>query len=328
MEEGKTVGRNKNTFVFIFLLLLLIALIAVGLFSGFLGKITTLATNPVGVNITVGAAAIIDVGNGSTTQTLIAGPRNTTRTGINFTVYHGAGTTILNDSSLFVNATFWGGTGEVTRNASCTRYNSSASYVTYYCNLTLFWYDGAGNWNITAFIMDNNSNVATNSTATFTLPSLTGFAISPANLTWSPIAPGSTNQTSNNDPLELNNTGNQQFGVGANGGNISINATTLQGETTATQVLFAKNFTVATITGITCTGSGCTECGPGNNGSNLNNATFQNITSGFLSKGNYTVSDGTTGAEQLYFCLRIAGSELSSQAYSTKANGVWTVQIA
>ena len=325
MKEGKFVGKNKNIFVFVFLLLLA-TLIIVGFFSGFFGRITTLATNPVGVNITVGAAVIVDVGNGSTTQTLIAGPRNTTRTGINFTVYHGAGTTILDDSTLFVNATLWGGTGEMTRNASCTRYNSSASYVTYYCNLTLFWYDGAGTWNLTAFIKDNNSNAATNSTATFSINSLTGFEIAPTNLTWAAIAPGSTNQTSSNDPVNLTNTGNQQFGVSA--GNVSVNSTNLQGEVTSSQNLFAANFTAATVTGGACTGSACTECGAGNTGSNLNNTYYKNITSAFLPKGNYSVGDTTTGREQLHFCLRIAGSELSSQSYSTLANGAWTIQVA
>jgi len=306
--------------------LLLAALIIVGFFSGFFGKITTLATNPVGLNITVGAAAIIDVGNGTGTQGLNSGPYNTTRTGINFTVYHGAGTSVLNDSTLFVNATLWGGTGEVTRNASCTRYNSSVSYVTYYCNLTLFWYDGAGTWNLTAFIMDNNSNSVSNSTATFSINSLTGFAIAPTNLTWASIAPGSTNQTSSNDPLNLTNTGNQQFGVSA--GNVSVNSTNLQGEVTSSQNLFAANFTASTVTGGACTGAVCTECGAGNTGSNLNNTYYKNITSAFLPKGNYSVGDTTTGREQLHFCLRIAGSELSSQSYSTLANGAWTIQVA
>jgi len=326
MKEGKLVGKNKNIFVFVFLLLFA-ALIIVGLFSGFFGKITTLATNPVGVNISVGSIAIINVGNGtSLVGVLNSGPFNTTLTGINFTVYHGAGTSILNDSTMFVNATLWDGTGEITRNASCARYNSSTSYVTYTCNLTLFWYDGAGTWNITAFILDNNSNAASNSTATFYINSLTGFEVSPGNLTWNAFAPGSTNQTSNNDPLLMNNTGNQQFGVSA--GNISINSTNLAGETTGSQNLFASNFTAATVTGGTCTGSTCTECGPGNTGSNLNNTYYKNITSARLPKGNYTLNDGSTGEEQLYFCLRIAGTDLSSQAYSTKTNGLWMVQIA
>ena len=48
-----------------------------------------------------------------------------------------------------------------------------------------------------------------------------------------------------------------------------------------------------------------------------------------LTKGNFSLNDGSTGQEKLYFCLRYAGTELSTQAYSTANNTEWNwiVQI-
>ena len=46
-----------------------------------------------------------------------------------------------------------------------------------------------------------------------------------------------------------------------------------------------------------------------------------------LSKGNYLVNDGNTGQEIYYFCIKIVGSDLTSQQYSTANEGVWTIKI-
>lgn len=190
----------------------------------------------------------------------------------------------------------------------------------------MWWYDAAGNWNITASIVDNNSNGAKNDSVLFALGATTGFEINPSALTWSSIGAGSTNQTSNNDPVQLNNTGNQPVGLGAGTGNISINATNLHGESNSAYTIWANNFSVSISTGGTCSGAACLECGGGLTG-NLSAFTFANVTTANLTKGNYTINDGFTGEEELYFCLRIAGSELTSQSYSTIGNGSWIMRI-
>lgn len=327
MKKGKWVEKNKSRFVFGFLLLLLVALVAVVYFSGLFGKITGLDTKGVGLNITVGGPSIVTVENGTGSSSLTLTSSGSVNKSINVTVYDGASTSFLNDSTLFLNASASGlGTGEVTRNASCGRTNASTNYAYYSCNITMWWFDGTGNWSLYAFIMDNSSNTASNSTQVFYVNSLTGFSIAPVNLTFNAMAPGSTNQTSNNDPLNLTNTGNQQFGISS--GNISINSTDLAGETNGGYDLFAKNFTVSTITGgSVCSGSGCTECSNAS-GSNMNMGFYKNISTATLPKGNYTVGDTSTGRAQLYFCLKLAGAELTSQSYSTKSNGTWTVMIS
>jgi len=320
MKKGKQVAGGKNIPIFVFIFLLILAVIALGYLTGFFGKITGYLGKNVGLNITIGAPLITAVYN----QTLLSispnpGPAPTGII-INFTAYHGAGSQYFNDSTAKVNITM---TNEITReNGTCMRYQSSTNYVNYTCNVTMWWFDGAGVWNIVASILDNNTNVAYNNTANFTLGLVTGFDISPANLTWLVLGPGATNQTSNNDPLELNNTGNQPIGLSTS--NISINATNLRGEVTNTQALWAGNFSVHWDNGTSsCTGAACTECG----GTKMNSGLYTNITGANLTKGNYTINDDKIGQETLYFCLRFAGNELSSQAYSNKNESVWTIKI-
>jgi len=327
MKKGKIVKENKKIFVFIFILIFVVALIAIVYFSGFFGKITTFDTatlKSVGLNITVGAPLIIEVINWSTTMVLSQGPLSTSRE-INFTVYHGAGSQFLNDSTAFMNISLVGGVGEVVRNNSCTRFNFSTNYVTYTCNMTMWWWDGGGNWKINAEITDNNSNTNVNSSTTLYVGSTTGFEISPNNLSWAAMGLGATNQSSSNDPLILNNTGNQPVGNASGTSNISINATDLKGETNAAYSLFANNFSAGPIGG-TCPGAACSECGGGFAG-NFSVSRYANVSNMTLPKGNYSVEDGSTGQEKMYFCLRIAGYEITSQAYSTVNQNPWTVKI-
>ncbi len=263
---------------------------------------------------------ITAVYNSSITTTLNQGPLATSVI-INFTAYDADGN--LNYSTARVNISL---TGEVTRqNMSCSRYESSPTYANFTCNITMFWYDGAGNWNITASIWDNTTLSVKNDSTTLYVGATTAFEIAPGNLTWNAFIAGSTNQTANNDPLILNNTGNQPVGIATGTSNITINATHLRGEIDNTKILIANNFSVSTLTGGACTGDACLECGGGLTG-NLSYGRFTNITSAFLPKGNYTQEDGT-GREQLYFCLRIAGRELTGQPYSTSQEGSWVIRI-
>jgi len=323
MKKGKEFEGNKNKRVFIFIFLLLIGVIAFGYFTGFFGKITVLVTKNLGINITIGVPFINEVMNGTATMSLAQAPLSTSRE-INFTVYNVAGTQFLNDSTAKINITLIGGVGEVVRNqtGACTRYNSSANYATYTCNMTMWWFDGSGYWNISASILDNNSNAAYNSSTTLFVGATTGFEMSPVNLTWPGMGAGSINQTSDNDPMNLTNIGNQLVGNASGTSNISINATDLKGETNNLFMLYAENFSVWTATG----GSPPIECDGGSAG-NLSKNMFANTTSAVLPKGNYTIGDINTGREQLWYCLRIAGADLPSQAYSTLNMTPWTIKI-
>jgi len=105
--------------------------------------------------------------------------------------------------------------GEVMRqNTTCTRYQTSTYYATIHVILQCGGMMEQEHGNITASLLDNNSNFIKNGLDCITIGSTTGFELSPTNLTWGAFAAGSTNQTSSNDPLTLNNTGNQAIGTG------------------------------------------------------------------------------------------------------------------
>ncbi|GAJ19668.1 unnamed protein product, partial [marine sediment metagenome] len=89
---------------------------------------------------------------------------------------------------------------------------------------------------------------------------------------------------SNNDPIIINNTGNDK------NLNINITAYDLQGEEFTTQYIYAANFTIENKS------QGCT-------GTTMSNATSINVTSAILERGNNSLNhnNATSGQEQLFF---------------------------
>jgi hypothetical protein len=318
-------GKNREVYIIMFsiFIVLLITLVSAGWFEGLKARITGKATQPINLTINVGGPQITSVLNNSITDLSSTGPNeapSSTSVILNFSAYSVAGASALNHSSASVNFTK---TNENSRqNTSCSMYASSGNYANYTCNVTMWWWDAAGAWNIGVSIKDNQNNLAANTSTTFTIGSRTSFAVSPAVLTWPGIAPGSTNQTSNNDPLLLNNTGNDV--IDATG--ITVNSSNLRGETTSTEALWASNFSINWKTGGSCTGADCVECADTIMARNAYTA----ITTANLTKGNYTDNNNNTGQEQLYACLRLAGTELSTQAYSTanQSEWPWVLKIA
>jgi len=313
---------RKNYFTFLFIFLFIIALFSVAYFTGFLGRITGFAnTGVIGMNITIGAFTITSILNSSLTSTLNLGPQSTSYI-INFSVYDGAGVQYINDSLIGLNLTL---SGETTRqNTTCVEYQTGSNYNNYTCNVTMWWYDGAGNWNITAYAYDNYSNLAINGSYLLTIGVQTAFTVAPANMTWGILAAGASNQTATNDPFNLTNIGNQIIGNGT--GNVTINATHLFGETNPSFSIRVGNVTISTVTGGTsCTGTACSECD--NYNYVLTNATYVNVTKSVLGKGNYTVGDGQTGQDQLYFCIKSLDATLTQQYYSSAKSGPWTIKI-
>jgi len=152
----------------------------------------------------------------------------------------------------------------------------------------------------------------------------------PGSLTWPTVTNAQTNQTSNNDPLLMNNTGNVNISIG----NVNITAFNLIGETNQTQFMNASNFTINTLNGgdppVECQLTTATEV------YTMANNTGVNITGAGLAKGNYTQNFGniTSGQQKLYFCLVqvMAGNSgtgglLSPQTYSTAFSSPWSVVI-
>jgi hypothetical protein len=323
MKEKRNMVDKKLVYVGIFFLIIgtVVASFASAGVGNWLRQITGKATNTVDINITVGVPQVIGVFNNTGMSDfsvgLNAGPANST-VYINFSVYSPSGVGNLNTSSAGIN---FSKSGEALRQntTGCIANATSSDYVNFTCTVQMLWFDGSGTWDIMAYIEDNSTNYASNTSGDFQIGSTTGFSLGPTSVTFSGIAAGATNKTSDNDPIELNNTGNQAIGLTAK--NISINATNLRGETDTTIALWATNFTVHWETG---DGPPPLECA----GTDMRQGIYTNITSANLSVGNFSLNDGGAGQERLYLCLQRAGSELTTQSYSTANESSWTIQIA
>ncbi len=226
-------------------------------------------------------------------------------------VYDHDGVADIDDSGTVANFTL---AGEETRqDTSCTLIGDLADGNTanYTCTVTMEWFDAASaSWEIHVVGTDVNGSTGLNDTSTFTYTETTAFVMAPVDLTWDEIAPGADDSLSNNDPLLINNTGNDAIAAGS----ISVNATDLLGETDASLGMNSENFSVNP-------SDACSS------GIDMINNTNVSITGAALPAGNYTVGDGSTGAEQLYFCLEHAGTDLIKQAYSTAPTRSWVVKI-
>ncbi|MEK6910960.1 MAG: LamG-like jellyroll fold domain-containing protein [Nanoarchaeota archaeon] len=238
---------------------------------------------------------------------------------LNFTVYDADGFTDINGSN--AKASF-NRTLETTRkDPSCINTaNWSTNYANFSCTVNIWYFDGSGDWTVNASIGDLSSANAVNQTGLFTLGQTSAFVTSPGNLTFGTLSRGASNQTASNDPLLLNNTGNKNITAG----NVQINATDLIGETNAAYRIYAANISVGIFTGSN------KECDIGINGnaSSMNKSYFNAVNQSILLVGNHSTNDGSTGQEQLYFCIRTIGTENIGQAYSTNTTqGPWTIKI-
>ena len=302
--------REKNLFLLFSLLILIIVMPFIS--GNILDWITGRATQPTNVSITISAVQL------NWTSTI--SDQNITENGINYTTFYftaaipGGDVTDLNDSSARANFTR---AGESTReNLTCSWVEDiGADTANYSCTIGKWYWDGAGDWNITAAVADINENWGVNDSTTFTLLETTAFAASPNALTWPTIKAGDTNSVSNNDPSLLNNTANKDIAIG----DINISALDLHGETDDTYYIDSVNFTTDIDTGAEA------EC----DGDILSNNTYVSITSAILTAGNNSLNYGneTSGQEQLYYCLVEANNSLIAQAYSTDLLGSWTIQI-
>ena len=302
--------------IFVFFILAISSLATAGIFDWFKRTITGYATSQTeNVSIIVSGANQITmiIFNQSLTGTNVDPTENATTYVTFYVVINDSdGVNDINDSSVSSNATF-GST--VRRNSTCTLVGDLDSQrANYSCRLDMWYFDAPETWtiNVRANDLGNTSYVV--NTSSFKYNQLQSIVIYPNSLTFPSVATGATNQTSNNDPTVVNNTGNYNV----TNGNVQINAIDLYGQTTATERIFAANFSAHDITG----GSN-QECA----GTALVNGTNTGIGVANITRGNISVNDGNTGQEQLYYCLRKVPSDISSQTFSTSTAGSWTVRI-
>lgn len=311
--------KKENVIFVLIVILLIIPLISAGFWQNFkktiTGQASTEGTFNMNISVMSGAPIIWNVSIPSGQLTLTDGP-SPTFVIINFSVNDSDGAENLVNTSAMINLTR---AGEAVRfNSSCAIKDYGGYNANFTCNVTVWWFDDDGAWNVDVNVSDVNSHVSSNTTQTLTIQSLTGFVMGPAYLNFSVLTPGSNNQTPSNH-LTLNNTGNQPI----TSPNIEINASDLRGEDEPGYALYAANFSVSQYTG-----SGI-ECNTGNGSATaLSNMTYAGGVGLALSDGNYTVNNGITGQEKAYFCLKEVGWELTQQHYSTGNLGAWTVKIA
>jgi len=303
------VKKGKYIFIFsIMLLLIIIPLISAGFLDDFYAKITGKATE--------GTTAMnVTIGNSAPTITYVqiisaTNPVDDTSTSITFnfttTDTDGGGNVAPGTATVeFTRA------GESTRSntTDCSSYAIAGNTINISCTVDMWYFDENGAWDINVTVRDINNAYAENSSESFTYNLLPGMKMSPTALGWGTVGLSDTNTGSDDNPIQVNNTGNDKV-------DIHVTGLDLEGEDTKTEYIYTVNFSVEN------TGAGCT-------GTTLVNNSATNITSASLFKGNNTwnYNNLTSGQETLSFCLTGVPQDISSQSYSSTAFGAWTVTI-
>lgn len=318
---------NEKVFAVLFIILILTLLspdVSASFFDWFKGRtITGRASTTQQTNVSVvvvGTTAVtIQVFNASLAGTY-TNPTESNYSSIRFdvTVSDADGVNDVNDTSVRAN---FSRSGETLRsNSSCNLIGDlDTTSANFSCTITMAYFDGVGTWAISVGATDlGNTTFIYNTTKTFQYNQLQAIVISPNSLTFPSVSPGAFNQTSNNDPTLVNNTGNY------NVTNIQILGVHLYGQTDGTKFIGVNNFSVLNDTGesppIECHNTIAT---------NLTNGTALNVPRAILPPGNNSLNkmNETSGQEQFYYCLKVVPATLSSQTYSTNGSGVWVVSI-
>jgi len=260
------------------------------------------------VNVTGGAANTAPV---ITSIRLPAAQTITENSYINVTFFFNA--TDANGASDFNNTSargFINKSAETSRyNFSCSSENINTTTNRYNCTVDIWYFDGDGDWTVNVSVKDNSSNYVQNTSQVFTVNPTKAMVINTNGLRWTDINLGTTNNLAANN-ITVNNTGN----VNITRGNVTVRTYNLHGLTTASQFIYAANFSVNII-------NAC-------EGQLLANVTYTNVTSSILTRGNHSINNGTSGQEQLAFCLEnIDDKGLSVQAYQTVSGFPWEVIV-
>lgn len=317
IERGMVMQKDIIFIMFVLFLIIFLVNFASADFFDWFGKITGRATQQntnasTAINGTNGVTITI---SNATISTVTPTENSFTTTTFYVQVTDADGVSDINDTA--VNASF-SKSGETTRqNSSCSLVSDiSSTAANYSCAVNIWYYDNSGTWNMTACGKDlGNMTYVCNSSATFTYNQLQALAIAPNALTWATLTIGANNQTSNNDPTIVNNTGNYNFT------NMTVRGFNLHGETLVSSYIQVGNFTVANKTGSSV------ECDFSylSNATLLSNGTNIQIKQTVLLRGNNSVNDGVTGQEQLYYCINTV-PQVGSQTYSTTyIGGSWLV---
>jgi len=203
----------------------------------------------------------------------------------------------INDSSALVTLT----KADVQRNSSsCEVTNITDNMKEFNCSITVAYYDYSGSWTINASVGDNNANKVQNTSSAFTHNELTAFIFDTVLLTFGELSAGAADQGATNDPISMNNTGNQNLTE------INITAYDLVGQTTPSYYIGASNFS-ANVNDAAA-------------GQALINASAVTVTSASLLKN----TDGTINTEEIYVYVDVPSS-MTAQDYNSSQS--WEISV-
>jgi hypothetical protein len=291
---------KKGVYVFTLVLLVLsISLISAGL-SDIWNKITgNVPSQPQNVSVGVVGASPVTI----SVPVITASPTENNFTNVSFTVNvtDTDGVNDINDSS--VSPTIIN--GPTTRNGNCSwiadRNSTTANYS---CSVVMWYFDTEGSgWTTRVQAKDIGNQTLMNGTATLTYNQLKAMVISPTQISWPSVIPGTTNKNASDDPTVINNTGNYNGAVLVTGYN-------LIGQTNPVEMIPASGFRVSASSGTECSGTP------------LVNATDASITGSNSNPGNLSAGGGQSS---LYYCIPLVPS-VSSQFYSTTGGNNWIVK--
>ena len=328
MRKGDS---HSKVGLYLLLLVGLVALIPASLlyFNANNSGITSAATaGNTTVSVTINSAPTINNIGPITSQTI--SESSTTAVAITFNVTDADGTGDINITSAQIRVNFSNDPNNNIRfNNSClntTTVNSTT--IAFTCTVSMWYFDSEGNWTINASARDLVIGAyAENHTFSFELQQTTAMVIAPTALTWALLEKGTFNRTSTNDPIIINNTGNKNI----SGSGLTVDGKDLRGVNTPSEHLGVANFSVASFSSSCAQGGACMEC----NGTMLFNGSSgasgaKPIINANITRGNNSINsnNGTSGQEDLYFCLQQLASEISRQTYDTSNYGTWTIAVS
>lgn len=195
--------------------------------------------------------------------------------------------TDINSSSVFMNISRAGETNRTS--SSCVSLLNSTDSKTqeFNCTITIYYYDGAGTWDICAYARDDSGvSVSDCTSADFTMGNTDSIDVINTSMSFT----GNQGETDKGPGhIVLNNTGNQNYA------HISLNATYLSNNS---DIIGVGNFTV------NVTNSAY--------GQNLSENSFINVTSAYLNR---------TSTEDLYFYMDIPAG-IPSAVYNSNRNWI------
>jgi len=192
-------------------------------------------------------------------------------------------------------------TGEIQRNStSCLAQINDTNTRMINCSINMQYYDNDGAWIINVSVEDNSNELTYNDSETFSYGILQAVRGNLTGIAFGSLSLGDTTNATN-DPIMLNNTGNQNFTQ------INLTAYDLVGQDNSLQYIAASKLYA--------------NLSLDNYGDQLSNNTMIALTNGTLIRDR----SGTDYNRNLYFWINVPASGLSNQNYTSTSS--WKIEV-